>query len=67
MNSQHYSMNIQWDPEDDIYIVSIPELKVRTHGKTYEEAVKNAQEVIELCLEVAEQEGRPVPPPKVAV
>ena len=67
MNSQHYSMNIQWDPEDNIYIVSIPELKVRTHGKTYEEAVKNAQEVIELCLEVAEQEGRPVPPPRVAV
>lgn len=67
MNSQHYSMNIQWDPEDNIYIVSIPELKVRTHGETYEDAVKNAQEVIELCLEVATQEGRPLPPPKVAV
>ncbi len=64
MNSQHYSMIIQWDNEDNIYVVSIPELKVRTHGKTYEEAIKNAQEVIELWLEVARREGRPIPPPQ---
>ncbi len=64
MNPCHYSMLIQWDEEDNIYVVSVPELKVKTHGKTYEEAVKNALEVIELWLEVAIQDGRPIPPPQ---
>ena len=64
MISEHYSMLIQWDDEDDIFVVSIPELKLKTHGKTYEEAIKNAQEVIELWLEVARQDGRPIPPPR---
>ncbi len=35
-----YSMNIQYDPVDRIYVVTVPELPgCRTHGKTYEEAV----------------------------
>lgn len=48
-----YSMIIEWDDEDNIFVVSIPELKVRTHGRTYEETVKNALAVIDLWLEVA--------------
>jgi Uncharacterized conserved protein len=64
MSPEHYSMLIQWDDEDNIFVVSIPELKLKTHGKTYEEAIKNAQEVIELWLEVAYQDGRPIPPPR---
>jgi predicted RNase H-like HicB family nuclease len=64
MKPEHYSMVIQWDEDDDIYIISVPELKVKTHGKTYAEAIKNALEVIELWLEVAVQDGRPIPPPQ---
>jgi predicted RNase H-like HicB family nuclease len=64
MNPHHYSLLIQWDTEDNIYIVTISELKIKTHGKTYEEAIKNASEVIELWLEVAMQDGRPIPQPK---
>jgi predicted RNase H-like HicB family nuclease len=64
MKPEHYSMVIQWDEEDNIYIISVPELKVKTHGKTYAEAIKNALEVIELWLEVAVQDGRPIPPPQ---
>ena len=67
MSNQYdqYSMNIQYDPIDHIYVVTVPELPgCRTHGKTYEEAIKNALEVIELWLEVAKQDGRPIPPPQ---
>src|SRR5579864_1467654 len=33
-----YSMLIQWDEDDQIYVVTVPELLgCRTHGKTYEE------------------------------
>jgi predicted RNase H-like HicB family nuclease len=65
MNPQHYSMVIQWDDEDDIYIVTVPEIPgIKTHGKTYDEAIKNALEVIEMWIEVAKQDGRPIPPPR---
>ena len=48
-----YSIIIQWSDEDQCYIVSLPEFGkyARTHGDTYEEAVKNAQEVLELLIE----------------
>jgi len=35
MNPKHYSMIIQWDDQDEIYIVTVPELPgCKTHGKT---------------------------------
>jgi predicted RNase H-like HicB family nuclease len=51
-------MVIQWDPRDNIYVVTIPELNgCRTHGDTSEEAIKNASEVIELWIEDAKRSG----------
>jgi predicted RNase H-like HicB family nuclease len=68
MDEKHYSMIIQWNDEDEIYIISVPELPgAKTHGKTYEEAIKNALEVIELWIDAAKKDGRPIPPPMVAV
>ena len=65
MNPEHYSMLIQWDEEDKIYVVSVPELPgCRTHGKTYEEAIKNALEVIELWLETARDLEWEIPKPQ---
>ena len=50
-----YSILIQWSEEDKCYVVSIPEFtdyyQPVTHGDTYEEALKNAQEVLEMLLE----------------
>jgi predicted RNase H-like HicB family nuclease len=50
-----YSIFIQWSEEDKCYVVSIPEFtdyyQPVTHGDTYEEALKNAQEVLEMILE----------------
>ena len=48
-----YSILIQWSDEDQCYIVSLPEFGkyAKTHGNTYEEALKNAQEVLELLIE----------------
>lgn len=51
-----YSILIQWSDEDRCYIVSLPEFGsyAHTHGDTYEEALKNAQEVLEMLTEEAE-------------
>lgn len=60
-------MLIQWDPRDNIYVVTIPELSgCRTHGDTYTEAIKNALEVIALWIEDAQKAGEPIPQPTFA-
>jgi predicted RNase H-like HicB family nuclease len=58
-----YSILIQWSDEDRCYIVSLPEFGsyAHTHGDTYEGALKNAQEVLEMLTEEAE----PLPEPDV--
>jgi predicted RNase H-like HicB family nuclease len=64
MKYLHYSMIIQWSDEDEAFIVTVPELPgCKTHGDTYEEAVKNGKEVIELYIEVEQKLGAPIPEP----
>ena len=63
--AKHYSMIIQWDPREDIYVVTVPELPgCRAHGKERIEGVKNALGAIDLWIESAEKDGIPVPPPR---
>ena len=46
----HFPILIEQD-EDNIYIVSCPVFKgCHSYGKTVDEAMKNIEEVIELCL-----------------
>ena len=43
--------------EDGYYVAEVPDLKgCYTQGKTFEEAMKNIREVIELCLEAEKEE-----------
>lgn len=67
--SFRYSVLIQWSDEDQKYIVSLPEFGpyAHTHGDTYEEAAKNAQEVLELLIETYEEQGRSLPVPNLQV
>jgi predicted RNase H-like HicB family nuclease len=50
-----YTIIIQWSEEDKCYVVSLPDftnvMQPCTHGETYEEAFKNAQEVLEMLVE----------------
>ena len=65
-NLKHYSMHIQRSDEDQVYIVTVPELPgCRTHGDTYEQAVQQGQDVIESWIMLAKELNRPVPPPEV--
>jgi predicted RNase H-like HicB family nuclease len=63
--AKHYSMLIEWDPEDEIYVVTVPELPgCMTHGHTYEEAVQQGQDAVDSWIMVAKELSRPIPPPK---
>ena len=54
-----YTMIITWSDEDNCYIVKVPDLPgCMSDGKTYDEAVQNAQVVIKEWLETAEMLGR---------
>ncbi|MES1026685.1 type II toxin-antitoxin system HicB family antitoxin [Gloeocapsa sp. BRSZ] len=62
-----YTIIIQWSDEDQCFVVILPEFKdvmqPVTHGDTYEEALKNAQEVLELLVESAVEDGEILPEP----
>jgi predicted RNase H-like HicB family nuclease len=61
----HYSIILQWDPRDAIYVVTVPELPgCMTHGRTYEEALRMGLDAIEGWIETQHASGRPVPPPR---
>jgi predicted RNase H-like HicB family nuclease len=57
-----YRMNVWWSEEDQAFLVEIPELPgAMADGDTPEEAVTNAQEVIEHWIAFAREHGRTVP------
>jgi predicted RNase H-like HicB family nuclease len=60
-----YELIIYWSNKDDAFIVEVPELPgCMADGKTYREAVANAERVIEEWVETAHELGRCVPEPK---
>ncbi len=55
---------MKWREEDKCYVVKVPDLPgCMAHGKTRQEAVKMAEETIELWLESAKDDGVAVPKP----
>lgn len=62
----HYAMVIEWSNEDQAYIVSIPEFPGNhTHGDTYEEAVRQGEDLIDSLIMWTLQDGKPLPQPRV--
>lgn len=60
-----YEMVIYWSEADGAFVVEVPELPgCMADGSSYQEAVVNAEQVIEEWIETAREEGRPVPEPK---
>jgi predicted RNase H-like HicB family nuclease len=60
-----YEMVIYWSEADGAFVVEVPELPgCMADGSSYQEAVLNAEQVIQEWIETARDEGRPVPEPK---
>jgi len=60
-----YELIIFWSEEDGRYVVEVPELPgCMADGKTYEEAIKNAEVVISEWIDSARSLGRELPEPK---
>jgi predicted RNase H-like HicB family nuclease len=61
---EKYPVEVYWSEEDRAFIAEAYDLPgCMSDGETEEEAVRNIQEAIELWLETAKEEKRPIPPP----
>jgi predicted RNase H-like HicB family nuclease len=64
MNTR-YELIIYWSKDDECFVVEVPELTgCMADGKTREEAVANAQVVIDEWIETARELGRSIPEPR---
>jgi putative transcriptional regulator len=62
--AHRYALVIEWSPEDDVFVVSVPDIPgIHTHGATREEATVAGDQVLALWLSARRRAGRPVPSP----
>ena len=62
---QKYEIIIYWSNEDKAYIAEVPELPgCMADGRTYFDALKNAEVIIGEWIETAKELGRDVPQPR---
>ena len=60
-----YEIIIFWSSEEDAYVAEVPELPgCMADGKTYKEALRNAEQIIEEWIETATRLDRAIPQPK---
>jgi predicted RNase H-like HicB family nuclease len=60
-----YEIIIFWSAEDKAYLAEVPELAgCMDDGKTYQEALANAEQIIEEWIETASKLDRPIPEPR---
>lgn len=60
-----YEIIIYWSDEDAVFIAEVPELAgCMADGATYQEALKNAEIIIDEWIETARDLGRQIPEPK---
>ncbi len=60
-----YELIIYWSEVDQAFIVEVPELPgCAADGETYQEAVQNAEIVIQEWMATAKELGRPIPEAK---
>ncbi len=60
-----YEIIIYWSKEDGAFVAEVPELPgCMADGSTYQDAVANAEIIIQEWIETATEMGRPIPEPK---
>jgi putative transcriptional regulator len=64
--ARHYAMEIEWSPEDEVFVISFPDAPgVMSHGATREEATVMGEDAIITWLTGLRDAGLPVPPPSI--
>ena len=59
-----YQIIMYWSEPDNCYVTEVPELPgCMSDGETPEDAIKNTQQIIQVWLECAKEDGRELPEP----
>jgi predicted RNase H-like HicB family nuclease len=65
MMDHRYHINTFWSKDDEAWIAHVPDLRgCSAHGDTPEEAMREVQIAIGLWLDVAREDGDPIPEPR---
>lgn len=61
----HYEIIIYWSDQDQAFLAEAPELPgCMAHGNSYDQALQNIQEAMQLWLDIAREQGKTIPVPK---
>jgi predicted RNase H-like HicB family nuclease len=64
-SNHRYEIIIYWSADDEAFIAEVPELPgCAADGQTYQEALGEAEVVIEQWIETAKELNRPIPEPR---
>jgi len=61
MEKFRYTVIIEWDAEEKLFIATIPALSVGSYGATRKKALDNIKEAAEVTIEGLKATGQPVP------
>ena len=56
-----HTVIVEWDPEEKLYIATMPALSIGSYGPTRQEAIDNSSEAAEVTIEGLRETGQPVP------
>ena len=61
MGSFRYSVVLEWDETERLFVVTVPALSIGTYGETREEAIEKAKEAIAVTIVGLRELGQPIP------
>jgi predicted RNase H-like HicB family nuclease len=65
MDTVRYEIILYWSKDDEAFVAAVSELPgCAADGATYQDALANAQTVIQEWIDTARKLGRPIPEPR---
>ena len=61
MGTARYTIVIEWDQEERLYIATVPAFSVGSYGTTRDEALAKVKEAAEISIEGLKAHNLPVP------
>ena len=61
MGNFRYSVVLEWDEAEQVFVTTVPALSISTYGDTKEEALEKTKEAIAVTIEGLRELGHPIP------